>query len=133
MQHDIPQGHGKGHWQRVILGEMSDEPVWSAVLWCPECGKGMSLQRGHTIAADGQVSPSVGHPNGYPPCGWHTLPRLVGWEVRPNPPPREWNTCARCQRKSRSIGGWGTDGRVAGIICDTCRAELNAAPEEKSK
>lgn len=120
MQIEIPHGRGKGHWNRVIVDELGDNPRWGAIVWCPECGRGL-FARDHKIDGNGQISPSLGHPTEYPPCGWHTHPRLLDWApVPPSPQPRAMNTCARCKCQSRSIGGWGTHGAFVGIICQAC-------------
>lgn len=47
---------------------------------CPTCGQSATLRHpngGHTIAADGTVTPSVVCP--YPPCTWHEWVRLGDW------------------------------------------------------
>lgn len=79
---ELPRGyrHEPGTWSRVLA--MMPEPdcryYWTATIWCPECGKALYAAN-HTIGADGQISPSLGHPDIYPACGWHTYPRLLDW------------------------------------------------------
>jgi hypothetical protein len=122
MQTEIPHGKGKGHWQRTLVDELGDNPHWGALVWCPECGR-VLFAKDHAISAGGQITPSLGHPDDYPACPWHTHPRLVGWSpVPPTPAPREFSTCESCGVKSRSIGGWGTWSGGRGIICPTCFA-----------
>jgi hypothetical protein len=120
MQTEIPEGKGRGHWQRVLLDAQGDSPCWSAIIWCPDCGRILALQRGHAIATNGQITPSVGHPDEYPACPWHTHPRLLGWSVLPTPPQYALETCEQCGAQSRSIGGWGTWSGGRGLICRTC-------------
>jgi hypothetical protein len=121
MQIEIPEGKGRGHWQRVIIDEFGDSPCWSAIIWCPDCSRILALQRGHAIAADGQITPSVGHPDSYAPCGWHVNPKLVGWQVLPAPLVRPLNTCVACGFQARHLGGWGT-WSGSGLICPDCVA-----------
>jgi hypothetical protein len=116
---DLAEGKGRGKWQRIILDEFSDMPLWSAVIWCPECALPMILQRGHRIAADGRITPSVGHPTSYPPCPWHTNPHLVGWIELPAPAVRDLTICAKCGAQSRALGGWGTWSGT-GLLCPKC-------------
>lgn len=108
------------HWQ--YLAPNADAYRWTATICCPDCGKFLNLVN-HTIAADGQVSPSVGHPDGYPACNWHTHPRLIGWEqlaAQPLPPAPPPETCQNCGTVSRVLGGWGTWSGGAGLICADC-------------
>jgi hypothetical protein len=119
-----------GTWERLIAHTPEPEYLsyWTAIVWCPDCGRGL-LASLHTIANDGRVTPSLGHPASYPPCGWHTHPRLLGWE--PSnwrlPPSPELTTCARCPRQSRSLGGWGLGWGYSSPICDKCIPEVVAA------
>lgn len=113
----------RGRWQRILIDEFEDAPRYGAIIWCPECAKPLAVVD-HHIADDGQISPSVGHPDSYPPCGWHTNPRLVGWKTIPPPPPRPTFNCERCGAKGRQLGGWGTWGGGAGVICPSCVAAL---------
>lgn len=124
MQIEIPCGKGKGHWALVLFDEYGDKPHWSAIVWCPECGKPLNCVR-HTIADNGQITPSLGHPTEYPPCPWHTHPRLLGWEPKVDPPPHPYcGECARCGTKTRQLSGWGRGWGVAGLVCPKCIAEL---------
>lgn len=123
MQIDIPRGKGKGHWELILCDEFGDNPHWSAIVWCPECGRPLSCVN-HTIAADGTISPSLGHPTEYPACAWHTNPRLIGWENRQAPPKQPSVTCARCGAQSRQLSGWGSGYGFAGDICPNCVAVL---------
>ena len=125
---DIPKGHGRGHWQRVLADEYGDNPRWSAVVWCPDCGLGMSAIN-HTINANGQISPSLGHPTEYPSCGWHTHPRLIGWanDFPPTPIVRMASECECCHSKSRSISNWGM-GWGYKLVCDKCIAIISTPP-----
>ena len=128
---DIPRGEGAekrkaGTWMLLLAHTPEPEyrAYWSAIVFCPDCWKPLSAVR-HTIAENGQISPSLGHPTAYPPCGWHTNPRLLGWT------PTEWGfppqsnpeTCAKCGTISHSIGGWGT-WNGPGIICVQCFKEV---------
>lgn len=117
-------GVRKGCYKRVLADEFSDAPRWSAVVFCPECGRGLSLVN-HAIAADGTVTPSIGHPDSYRKadgslCEWHPHARLADWNNAPPPKPHPSSTCARCGVVSRNLSGWGTDGRYLGIICPAC-------------
>ena len=104
------------------VDEYGDRPRWVAMLWCVDCGRPLVLTN-HTIAADGQVTPSVGHPENYPPCSWHPTPRLIGWVSEPDPEPRPIAApCEQCGAKSRQLGGWGTWSGGAGLICPFCVA-----------
>ena len=124
MQIEIPQGKGKGHWQRVLVDELGDNPRWGAIVWCPECGR-VLYAANHKIDENGQISPSLGHPTEYPPCGWHTNPKLLNWAPVPAAPgPRPFETCTRCSKRSRDVGGWGYHGAHVGIVCDVCFADL---------
>lgn len=49
----------------------------SASVACAACGKSATLT-GHTIAASGEVSPSLQCP--YGGCGWHVFVTLAGWQ-----------------------------------------------------
>jgi hypothetical protein len=57
-----------GRWQLMADG--------SATITCPKCGSFGSLA-GHSIAADGKVTPSLVCP--WPPCTFHDWGRLNGW------------------------------------------------------
>ena len=119
---DIPHGHGKGHWVRCLVDEYGDNPRWSAMVRCPDCGK-VLFARDHKIDDNGQITPSLGHPVEYPPCGWYTSPRLVGWApVPPTPGPLPTHDCARCGAKGRQLGGWGTWPDGSRLVCPTCIA-----------
>ena len=113
----------KGTWTRMLFhtAEPEFKAYWSAIICCPECGKYLNLVN-HKIAADGQISPSVGHPNSYPPCGWHVTPKLLDWlpEEWGLLPQNEVEICAGCGRQSHSIGGWGTWNKSRGIACPAC-------------
>src|ERR1035437_6734 len=129
MLTDIPMGIGddhyqKGTWRRFLCHTPEPEyrPYWSAMVTCPECGKFLNCAN-HTISADGQISPSLGHPTEYPPCGWHTNPKLLGWEQWPVPPIPEIETCERCGCQAHSIGGWGTWSKGIRLICPKCIKE----------
>jgi hypothetical protein len=128
MQTEIPRGIGKGHWEPVLFEEYGDKPHWSAIVWCPECGKPLNCVN-HTIAPNGQISPSLGHPAEYPPCAWHTHPRLVGWEPKTDPPPHPYcGECTRCGTKARSLSGWGRGWGFTGDVCPKCVADLQEKP-----
>lgn len=116
---DVPEGKGRGHWQRILVDAFGDAPFWSAVIWCPSCTRPLSLVR-HAIAANGQVNPSVGHPDSYPPCDWHVNPKLLGWEERPAPVAPVIVKCQRCGTEARQLGGWGTWSGGDGLICPAC-------------
>jgi len=128
MLTDLPMAHGRltrGTWQRVLTHTPEPEfkPYWTAIVCCPDCGKLLTCCL-HTIAPDGQISPSLGHPTSYPPCGWHTNPKLLDWApLPPTPPTPEISTCAKCGKQAHTIGGWGTWGNP-GIICSTCFKEI---------
>ena len=122
---DVPEGVGRGTWQRLLVDSMTDRRRWSAVILCPDCGKPLVLIN-HTISANGQVSPSVGHPSEFPACGWHQHPRLVGWSLPPLPPLPNKETCERCGTTTYQVSGWGTWSGGSGIICDKCFAERKA-------
>lgn len=128
---EIPRAVGSerfkpGTWWRWLAHTAEPEyrPYWTATICCPECGRLLNLAL-HTIEANGQVVPSVGHPPGYAPCGWHTNPRLIGWEqwsvpeesALETPPPE---TCERCGAQSHTLGGWGTWSGGSGLICQKC-------------
>lgn len=117
---EIPRGKGRGTWQRVLFHTPEPEyrPFWSAIVVCPECGKLLNAVN-HTIAPDGQVTPSLGHPAEYPPCGWHTNPKLLGWEQWPVPENGPAFVCARCGAQAHGLGGWGT-WSGGGDICAEC-------------
>lgn len=106
--------------QRVTRGR------WSAVLWCPDCGKPMSIP--HAIDADGTATPSVQCPRAR--CGWHPgRTRFVGWsDLPPVPDAAPPSTCTKCGRVDRGIGGWGLI--HGGLLCDKCFASNLQAPKE---
>lgn len=121
----IQRGRGPGTW-RPLMVLRDDHYEWKAIIECPECGRYLAAVN-HDIDADGQISPSLGHPTEYPPCGWHVNPCLNGWH------PEQWQlpsvpkltTCPRCNTTTaRWLSGWGTWGGVTGDICLTCIAAL---------
>ena len=126
---EIPPSAGAkrkpGTYERVLhhTPEPEFRPYWSAIVWCPECGRPLSAGK-HAIAPNGQISPSLGHPTSYPACGWHTSPRLLEWhpEQWGTPPTPKPETCAKCGRVSHTIGGWTICG--AGLVCETCFYDL---------
>lgn len=126
------QSFEKGTWQRLLTHTPEPEyrPYWTAMICCPECGRKLYLAL-HKIAADGQVSPSVGHPAEYPPCPWHVTPRLIGWEQWPTPPIPNPATCELCGKVSHTIGGWGTWSGGTGIICADCFKGRAVMPPSK--
>ncbi len=139
---DIPRAqpdvYAPGSWCLVTQDECGDAPYYTARIYCPKCEIPLTLQRGHHIAADGSVTPSVGHPDpaGLPPqwkesatCDWHPTVRLLDWPNLPAPQPRPFSICAKCGKQSRGIGGWGTWGNP-GIICAECLASFRVAPPE---
>jgi hypothetical protein len=69
------EGRPSSRWWRT---EYEDGSL--VILSCPGCNAPMSLQsprqRGHDIAQDGTVSPSVGCPQ----CGYHEFIKLEGWQ-----------------------------------------------------
>jgi hypothetical protein len=112
---ELPNGKGRGQWQRVLMDEFGDRPYWSAIIQCPDCGIHLPIPN-HTIAADGQVTPSVGHP--VTSCTWHVAPKLLGWAPCPEvPEPRPTEECSRCGARTRQLGGWSIAG---GLTCPTC-------------
>jgi hypothetical protein len=121
----IPKGkRTPGTWQLILVDELGDTPHWSAIVWCPECAKPLNCSN-HTIASDGQISPSLGHPSGYPPCSWHEYPKLLEWPDLPAPAPRPFHQCERCGRKSRELGGWAV-GWGFPLVCDACMKVLKS-------
>lgn len=56
------------------------QPVRTAFVSCPVCGKSASL-RMHDIAPDGKVTPSLVCP--YEPCTFHDYVQLDGWTPEP--------------------------------------------------
>jgi DNA-directed RNA polymerase subunit RPC12/RpoP len=115
---DLPQGKERGEWQRILLDEFGDHPRWSAIIRCPECGTRLPIPN-HTIAADGHVRPSVGHPKGS--CPWHPPSvMLLGWApCPPNPSPRPFcDPCIRCGARARQLAGWGM--ASGGLHCPIC-------------
>ena len=85
MSVELPNGKGPGKWQRIIIDEFGDHPRWSAIIRCPECKVFLPIPN-HTISADGQVTPSVGHDPKWPACSWHPTPKLIGWAPCPPRP-----------------------------------------------
>lgn len=114
-----------GTWKAWQFLDTATGYKWAATVCCPDCGRLLSLAN-HSIAENGQVSPSVGHPPEYPPCGWHTHPILLGWGEqlqKPLPPSPDLHTCEKCNTVSRSIFGWGTWSGGRGLICANCIAK----------
>ena len=137
---ELVRGRERGQWWPVLVDEYT-HPRWTVVVVCLECGAKL-FARNHTIAPDGVVSPSLGHPEGAAPCGWHHHVKLIGWAAVPDAPEARivevvpFSTCARCGKQEQEISGWGTWGNP-GIICRECRRERNgdhrpppATPEE---
>jgi hypothetical protein len=62
-----------GTWSELQKADGSK----SAMVGCGLCGKNQTLT-GHTIAADGTVTPSL--QCSFPPCTWHVYVRLEGWQ-----------------------------------------------------
>ena len=125
---DLLQGLGDdryqpGTWRRILAHTPEPEyrPFWTAIICCPECGRYLAATA-HTISTDGQITPSLGHPVEYPPCSWHTAPRLIGWEAWPVPAIPDPETCERCGKIAHNIGGWGTWSGGPGLICAQCFA-----------
>lgn len=103
----------------------------SDVVFCPECGRGLSLIN-HSIAPDGTVTPSISHPESHRKadgslCSWHPTARLLDRPNLPAPSPMPLSTCARGEAKSRSVDGWGSVGNFTGIVCAKCFRELVAS------
>ena len=72
-------------WKPILV---DGEPA--ASLQCPECKQWATLggeiqdhidAGGHTMDADGNVSPSIVCP--WKPCEWHQMVTLVGWPDSP--------------------------------------------------
>jgi len=63
-----------GTWEPITRADGS----CSAMVGCGECGKNQNLT-GHTITADGSVTPSL--QCSFPPCPWHVYVKLEGWEL----------------------------------------------------
>ena len=67
----------RGQWSMIGV------PVYRVVLVrCPLCsktftGRNYGIPRGHTIASDGTLSPSLVCP--FPPCTFHEFVRLLDW------------------------------------------------------
>ena len=116
---ELPEGKGPGTWTRVLFDGYTDHPRYSAMICCPSCKRYLNLVN-HTIAPDGQVSPSVGHPKEYPPCPYHTYPRLIGWSVI-QPPVTPIYLCALCHTSTRDLSGWST-WQGKDVICPACLA-----------
>lgn len=84
----IPEDHiewiEKGEWAWIDMRR--DTYGWLLMHRCPDCGEMGTLWqngRGHTIDAQGNVSPSVAHSwkyAGVEKCGFHTQPtKLLGF------------------------------------------------------
>jgi DNA-directed RNA polymerase subunit RPC12/RpoP len=118
---DLTEGRGRGQWRRVLLDEFTVQPRWSAIICCPDCGVLLPIPN-HTIAADGQVSPSVGHP--VTQCSWHVHPKLIGWNLAP-PLPSAYpdHECSRCGAKTKQLSGWSVSN---GLVCPACFSKLFA-------
>lgn len=61
--------------QRIAPGAWhvsTDGDLWHR---CPECLKG-SVMQGHSVAANGEVNPSIAC---FAPCGYHVWGTLDGW------------------------------------------------------
>lgn len=125
MLTELSMGRGGGHWMRVIVDELGDQPRWSAIIWCPECDRPFNLVN-HSIAGDGAVTPLIGHPIEYPIC--HCRPktvRLLNWpSTLPEISPRPKHECGRCHAQSREIGCWGI-GWGYDLICSKCILEIS--------
>lgn len=67
------QGDGPGQYEPF----MNLDRYSGATLFCPDCGKGMSIHRNHTISDGGIVTPSIVCPQ--PGCGFHDFGDFVGW------------------------------------------------------
>lgn len=128
MLTEIPRDPGAGKARRGTWAptmhhtpEPEFRPFWSAMVCCPDCGKLLSAIN-HSIDANGQISPSLGHPTQYGPCGWHTNPRLIGWEPQnwPLPPIPKPETCALCSKVSHTLGSWAIAN--GGLQCAECFA-----------
>lgn len=83
------RGRGPGqYWPAEIMRDPFTVERMTAIVYCPKCGNGFSLDR-HTIAPDGTVTPSVVEPRDpgnscfacpNPRCGtFHEFVRLDGW------------------------------------------------------
>ena len=117
---NIPEGKGPGTWQRMLADSYTDHPRYTAMITCPVCNRYLYCYN-HTIAADGQITPSVGHPHTYPPCTWHTFPKLLGWAPVPAIPIYPLFHCGVCARTTRQLSGWGTF-LGKDVICPECLA-----------
>lgn len=62
----------RGTWGFLHSRE-TNEPIPTAS--CGDCGGNLMLDKNHTIADDGKITPSVGCVF----CGWHVFGRLEGW------------------------------------------------------
>ena len=70
-----------GQWRpcNLLPARSSLEPTQrTANVSCPTCGQVASLS-GHSIAADGMVTPSLVCP--YPGCTFHEYVKLEGWRA----------------------------------------------------
>ena len=122
MLTELPNGKGRGKWQRLLVDEFGDHPRWSAMIRCPDCEERLSLVD-HVIADDGQVNPSVGHWKNVL-CGWHVAPRLGGWSPCPPTPAVQpyLGECDQCHTKVRQLGGCGVNAGGYRFLCQTCMA-----------
>lgn len=116
----IPQGTGPGTWRRVMVDEFTDHPRYTAIVTCPTCHRHL-FAINHSIAEDGQISPSLGHPVEYPPCSWHESPKLLGWAPVPEITRRPLFHCAKCATTTYQLSGWSTYGGDK-LICPSCLA-----------
>jgi len=129
---EIPRRVGTekaGTWSIFLFGEATDAPRYSAVVWCKECSRPLSLVN-HAIAPDGIVTPSIGHPDQYRRpdgtlCAWHPTARLLDWPNLPNPAVLALHSCEQCGKQSRTLGGWGTWSGGTGLLCPECIAARN--------
>ncbi|MBU2118771.1 MAG: hypothetical protein KJ954_14380 [Alphaproteobacteria bacterium] len=64
----------RGHWHGARL----EDGRRACIISCPGCGNYGSLS-GHSIAADGTVTPSVVCT--VPGCGFHEWIKLEGWSI----------------------------------------------------
>jgi len=117
---ELPRGKKRGQWQRVLIDEFGDQPRWSALIQCPDCGTHLPIPN-HTISAEGQVTPSVAHPASA--CAWHPPGlKLLDWAPCPEAPgPLPTHECFRCGAKGRQLSGWALAG---GLTCPACFQKL---------
>lgn len=67
----------KGEWLRARVGLLGGTIEATALVSCPDCGKGVSLSN-HRIGTDGTVTPSLVCPHG---CGFNDEIHLEGWGI----------------------------------------------------